>query len=250
MNGPSEEQIRYYRAHGFLRVRGIIGEDEARRAREAADQVLATGRERPQSTRVFRQFVNTWRSNDVLKALTFHRVISAAATALAGVPLRLWHDQLLVKEPHNEAPTHFHQDQPFWPHSNSLEPITCWVALDDVPVERGCMTFISGSHHAMTYEPQNVNRSDSLFALVPELAWDERVTLPLRAGDCTFHHGRTAHMANANSTDKNRYGFAIIFMDAATTYNGTAHVVTDPLREAGEITLSGELNHAMFPVIS
>ena len=40
-------------------------------------------------------------------------------------------------------------------------------------------------------------------------------------------------MANANVSEQRRYGFAIIFKDATTVYDGSDHVVTDPLREAG-----------------
>ena len=37
------------------------------------------------------------------------------------------------------------------------------------------------------------------------------------------------HGAGPNLTDDWRVGFVVIFMDAATTYTGKAHVVTDPL---------------------
>ncbi len=244
------EQIDYYRANGFVRVRGIITPDEAETFRLAADQVLATASELAPDSKVFRQYVNTWRMSDVLKGLTLHPNITAAAEALTGVKMRLWHDHLLVKPPQNEAPTHFHQDQPYWPHANSTHPISCWVALNDVPVERGCMTFIPGSHRMTDLTVQNLRDAGSLFGLAPELGWEERVTLPLRAGDCTFHHGRTAHMANANATDENRYGFAIIYMDATTTYAGTTHVVTNPLRDAGELSEGDALSGELFPALS
>lgn len=244
------EQVEYYRRNGFVRVRGIITPEEAESFRSASDQVLATASEQAPDSKVFRQYVNTWRINETLKRLTLHPNVTAAAEELAGTKLRLWHDHLLVKQPQNQAPTHFHQDQPYWPHANSTRPISCWVALNDVPVERGCMTFIPGSHAMTNLTVQNLRDAGSLFGLAPELAWDERVTLPLRAGDCTFHHGRTAHMANANATDENRYGFAIIYMDAQTTYTGTAHVVTNPLRDADELSEGDVLSGELFPLLS
>ncbi|MEH1129512.1 phytanoyl-CoA dioxygenase family protein [Micromonospora sp. CPCC 206061] len=42
------------------------------------------------------------------------------------------------------------------------------------------------------------------FRLAPELAWQERVTVPLRAGDCTFHNAYLAHTATPNLTDDPR----------------------------------------------
>jgi ectoine hydroxylase-related dioxygenase (phytanoyl-CoA dioxygenase family) len=245
----SDAHAQRYREAGFLRVRGVLSAAEAERFRVAADRVMAAAKENGGGS-VFRQFVNTWRSEPELEGLTLHPTITRIAELLAGVPMRLWHDHLLVKEPRTSTPTHFHQDQPFWPHANSTHPISCWVALNDVPVERGCMSFIPGSHRLDDLSAQNLRDAGSLFGLAPELAWEERVTLPLRAGDCTFHHGRTAHMANANVTDDNRYGFAIIYIDATTTYSGSNHVVTDPLRDAGDLESGSLLEGDFFPLLA
>lgn len=246
----SEADVERYQSEGFLRVRGIITPEEAATFRAAADRVLATaGGQNPGST-VFRQYVNTWRIDEELAGLTLHPNITRVAERLAGVALRLWHDHLLVKEPSKSTPTHFHQDQPFWPHADSTHPLSCWVALNDVPVERGCMSFIPGSQRLTDLTAQNLRDAGSLFGLAPDLVWDERVTLPLQAGDCTFHHGRTAHMANANTTEENRYGFAIIFMDATTTYTGSNHAVTNALRDSGELSAGDLLAGELFPLLS
>lgn len=239
-----------YRRNGFIRVRGIISPEEANRFRAAADRVLETASEQQPGSTVFRQYVNAWRIDTEFEGLTLHPNITRIAQFLAGVKLRLWHDHLLVKEPSKSTPTHFHQDQPFWPHADSANPLSCWVALNDVPVERGCMSFLPCSHGYADLTAQNLRDAGSLFALAPELAWEERVTLPLKAGDCTFHHGRTAHMANANTTGENRYGFAIIFMDATTTYTGKNHAVTNPLRDAGTLSEGDLLSGELFPTLS
>lgn len=246
----TDADVARYQERGFLRVRGIITPEEAERFRKAADRVLASASEQQPGSTVFRQYVNTWRIDEALAGLTLHPQITRIAERLAGVSLRLWHDHLLVKEPSKSTPTHFHQDQPFWPHANSAHPLSCWVALNDVPVERGCMTFIPESQRFTDLTAQNLRDAGSLFGLAPELVWDERVTLPLKAGDCTFHHGRTAHMANANTTDENRYGFAIIFMDATTTYTGTNHAVTNAPRDAGELGEGDLLEGELFPLLS
>ncbi len=232
-NSITDEHVESYKKNGFLRVRGIITKEEAERFRKAADEHMATFKDRNPDAKAFRQYVNTWTDSETMKELTLHPNITSIASRLAAVKLRLWHDHLLVKQPKTSTPTQFHQDQPYWPHANGSNPLSCWVALNDVPVERGCMTFIPGSHGYDDLDRQNLNDAGSLFSLMPDLAWDERVTLPLHAGDCTFHHGRTAHMANANVTDENRYGVAIIYMDATTTYTGTNHALTDMIKESG-----------------
>jgi ectoine hydroxylase-related dioxygenase (phytanoyl-CoA dioxygenase family) len=240
----SPEQIGSYRARGFVHIPAIISREEAeefRRAALDAAQRLTSNHQGP----VFTQCVNVWREDDTMKRLTSHANVAQAAQQLAGVPLRLWHDQILIKKPHNNAPTHFHQDQPYWPHQNSLHPISAWIALIDVPVERGCMTFLPGSHRRTDLQMQNLGDARSLFSVCPDLAWNERVTVPLQAGDCTFHHGRCAHMATANDTDEPRVAHVVIFMDAQTQYSGAPHIVTQPLG----LTAGQVLDGALFPEI-
>ena len=139
-----EETISAYRRDGVVRIRNIIGADEAARFRDAAVAATAAADDYSKGSAIFNQYVNVWRQDDVLRELTLDPRLAAAATALAGVPLRIWHDQLLIKPPHNGAATEFHQDAPYWPHAGSRHSLSAWVALVDVPVERGCMTFIPG----------------------------------------------------------------------------------------------------------
>ncbi len=108
------------------------------------------------------------------------------------------------------------------------------------------MTFIPGSHKRTDLPRQNLLDARSLFNLCPDLQWEPRVTVPMRAGDCTFHHGRCAHMATPNDTDEPRVAHIVIFMDAAATYDGTRHVVTDPLGLKPGDPLTGE----MFPAVA
>jgi phytanoyl-CoA hydroxylase len=241
----SKEAIQAYQRQGFVRIPGIISREEAAEYRAAALD-LAGRLQSYHAGPVFTQLVNVWQENETLRRLTLHPNVGAVAERLAQVPLRLWHDHLLIKQPHNQAPTEFHQDRPFWPHTHSRHTLSAWIALVDVPVERGCMTFIPGSHRRTDLRPQNLRDAHDLFSIWPDLAWEPRVTLPLRAGDCTFHNGYCAHMANSNATDVARVAHVVIFMDAETTYSGKAHVVTDPLG----LTEGQPLDTELFPKVA
>ena len=236
----STEDIEHYRQNGFVRVQNIITPQEAAHFHEAALRFLQE-KKGTSSSPMFDQLVNVWRQDEAMKSLTLHRNVAAAAETLAGVPQRLWHDQLLIKQPQRSTPTEFHQDQPYWPHGNSTQSISCWIALCDVPVERGCMTFLPGSHRRTDLEAQNLSDAHSLFSLAPDLQWSERVTVPLRKGDCTFHHGRCAHMATPNDTDDPRVAHVIIYLNEGTRYTRRRHVVTDPLGLEERQLLEGEL---------
>ncbi len=220
--------VEAFRRDGVVKVPAVISKAEAARFRVAA--VAASQRLRDNNRdATFAQFVDVWREDEVLRELTMHHRLAEAATRLAGSPVRLWHDQLLIKAPHNGAATEFHQDAPYWPHSEGGPALSAWVALVDVPVERGCMTFIPGSQSQRGLRAQDLTDSRDLFGLAPDLQWEARVTVPLRAGDCTFHDAYVAHTATPNLTDDPRIAHVTIFIDAQKRYTGGAHVVTDGL---------------------
>lgn len=144
------------------------------------------------------------------------------------MPLRVWGGEVLVKTPNETRPTGLHDDQPC-EVLDSCITLTAWVALVDVPVERGCLTFLPGSHRRGG--PGRVDTTDIifndavrddersyLFDYWPDLEWMPRVTVPLRAGDATFHHRRVAHAAGANHTADDRVSIVITYTDADATY--------------------------------
>lgn len=238
-----DETISAYRRNGVVRIRNIIGRDEAARFAEAALAASERADDNYSGSKIFNQYVNVWQQNDVLEQLTLDPRLAAAATALAGVPLRIWHDQLLIKAPHNGAATEFHQDAPYWPHAGSRASLSAWIALVDVPVERGCMTFIPGSQNHQDLRSQDLSDRDDMFRAAPDLRWEERLTIPLQAGDCTFHNAYLAHSATPNLTDDPRIAHVNIYFDAEATYTGAAHVVTDGLG----LTVGAPLDHPLFP---
>jgi ectoine hydroxylase-related dioxygenase (phytanoyl-CoA dioxygenase family) len=236
-----EQLVADYRENGFVRVRGVLGSEEVARFRDHAAQYLEEHRaERLQQDRIFSQLVNVWEKDETLRELTLLPRLGRIAEQLAGFGLRLWHDQMLVKEPRSNAATHFHQDRPYWPHANDRLPLSAWIALVDVPPERGCMTFLPGTQTRADLRPQDLSEEEDLFTTAPDLRWSPRVTVPVRAGDCTFHSGYTAHMALPNSTDQARLAHVVIYMDEHTTYSGQPHVVTDPLHLRPGDSLAGD----------
>lgn len=223
------EVIASYRRNGFVQLRSMLTPDEVSRFAGAAMESYRHGQALQPGDQTFKQVVNVWQEDDVLRDLTFHPRLAAAATQLAGIPLRLWHDQLLMKKPHNHAATEYHQDAPYWPHDDSRHCLSAWVALVDVPLERGCMTFIPGQQDRRDIRAVDLTDRTDLFEAAEDLTYQPRVTLPLRAGDLTFHNGYTPHTANANDTDEVRLAHVIVYVDRGLSYNGRPHVCTDPL---------------------
>ena len=245
-------RIESYRRDGFVHVPSVITLDEAARFRTAALECQARVRSLTAGSAaeaVFNQLLNVWREHPVMKQLTLHPNVGGIAEKLAGVPLRLWHDHLLIKKPHNKMATEFHQDHPYWPLDAAPNCLSAWIALQDVPVERGCMTFIPGSHLVTDLTSQDLLDGRDFLRNAPALTWSPRVTVPIRAGDCTFHHGYCAHMATPNETDEFRVAHVVIYMDAAARYSrradGQAHP-TDPLN----LPPGAAMDHEVFPLVS
>ena len=234
--------VAQYQSQGFIHIPHVLTPEEVARYHEAVVEAARIVPNYAANTPlIFNQTVNVWTQNPIVRELTLHPGIGAIAERLAGVALRIWHDHTLIKPPTKSIPTEFHQDGPYWPHNNQRNALSVWVALVDVPVERGCMTFIPGSHRHRDLRPQDLTDAHDLLNLDPELKWAPRVTVPLRAGDCTFHHSYLAHMAQSNVTDVPRVAHITIYMDADTTFNGNPHVVTAPLNLKVGDPLDGEL---------
>lgn len=240
-----EATVASYRAEGFALVREVLTPDEVARYRAAAERVHETREGLAYAGAVFKQIIQVWKEDAVLRDLTLNADLASIATQLAGGPLRIWHDQLLVKAPHNGAATEFHQDGPYWPHAGSTRSLSCWVALVDVPVERGCMTFMPGQHTRQDIRPIDLHDKTDLFTAAPDLTWARRVTVPLRAGDVTFHSAWTPHSANPNDTDEYRWAHVNIYVDRDLSYDGRPHPATDDLH----LAVGGRLPDAEFPPV-
>jgi ectoine hydroxylase-related dioxygenase (phytanoyl-CoA dioxygenase family) len=224
----TDEMVETYRRDGVVKVPQIITRDEVTQFRKVSMDLLEPMPQDPD--RPFNQKVNVWRDKPVLKQLTQHPHVAAAAEKLAAVRLRIWHDHILAKMPALGVPTAFHQDLVKWPYDRRAHALSAWIALQDTPVEMGCMSFVQGSHRMLDVQDMGTSDQDAWWEIAPEIGWRPRVTLPLQAGDCTFHHGMTFHTAGPNQTEDWRVGFVIIFVDVGATYTGEKHVVTDPLQ--------------------
>ncbi|MFC9993897.1 phytanoyl-CoA dioxygenase family protein [Nocardia sp. NPDC127526] len=222
MTGTSEPTVsadlvdRYLR-DGYLHVPAMLSAAEVETFR--ADALEQLGRHSTVSWDHEDGNVMDWvsqpeRSSPAMRQLPLHPRITAIAEQLAGRPLRMFKTELLRKRTDGSAATPLHIDAPAFPIGGAPVTLTAWVALTDVPVERGCMSFIPGSHHWPEGSPANFDP----IAARPELRWWPRVTVPVRAGDCTFHHARLAHLAGANHTDSARISLATVYMDADAVF--------------------------------
>jgi ectoine hydroxylase-related dioxygenase (phytanoyl-CoA dioxygenase family) len=127
---------------------------------------------------------------------------------LLGVDMALDFDMLIDKSPHTNTPTPWHQDEAYWIDMEDKRAATCWIALDNVFKENGCMWFVPGSHHQ---EIRRHSQTGLKGALQCEANEEEAISVPLSTGDATFHDGRTIHYSRGNETSFRRRALILNF---------------------------------------
>jgi ectoine hydroxylase-related dioxygenase (phytanoyl-CoA dioxygenase family) len=256
----TDEQVAFFRENGYVRFDDVLRAEEVAVVRRGVDRGcaerkgfvrdLAGGGEdgdRPKD-RIL-QMLNLWELYPGVHAYVFGGRIARMARRLTGSPtIHLYHDQALIKEPGPSAPSPWHQDQPYWP---SREPgmLSCWMALDDVTVERGCMQFIPGSHTWGEFPP--ISFKEGSPALREYLSDEQHacwkpVPVELKAGSCTFHHGLTFHYTNANTTDHIRRALVTIYIPEGVTY-AAGDKMDNPFSDTITSRKGAPLRGARFP---
>lgn len=219
----SDEKIAFYKENGYVQFDNVLNEEEVELLRTALGRASQdrsgfvrdlAGGDGGGNEKIL-QMLNLWENHpEVENYIKGGRVARMAAALTGSESVHLYHDQALIKEPGPSAPSPWHQDQPYWP---SKEPgmLSCWMALDHVTIERGCMQFIAGSDKWGEFSPISFEGDGpalkDLLTDEQRAAWDP-IPVELTPGSCTFHHGLTFHYTNANTTDHVRRALVAIFI--------------------------------------
>lgn len=255
----STEQTEAYRRDGFISLPQVFTGNELSALRDAVaaavaaesvpPEVVPDGQPRQKGAyeEIFTQKVNLWQRHAAVAPFVTSRRLGNLAAQLEGVPMRLWHDQALFKEPStNNNKTPWHQDAPYWPHEDKWRQTTIWIALKDATVVNGCMAFVGGTHKIGPVPAINLGDPQDIFDYAPHIKPVKPKVVELKAGSATFHNGLTFHYAGPNKSNGVREALAIIYMPADTKYTGNGHMVTDPLNlKAGQV-----LDTELFPLVS
>lgn len=204
----SDDQIAFYREHGYLCPFDGVGGAEARDMREVLDAY-----ER-------RAGVNA--THLVLKAhlcfrksyeLVRHPHILDLVEDLIGPDIMVLSARFWIKPGRDGSFVSWHQDSAYFgldPH----ELVTVWLALTDSNRANGCLRVLPGSHrgaahrHVETFDEKNLlARGQTIEGLDESSAVD----LELRAGQFSCHHERMVHGSLANETDGARIGIGIFY---------------------------------------
>ena len=165
---------------------------------------------------IFFEDAAAWRRIDEYRQFLFDSTMPVVAALLTGrQELRVFFDNIFVKDPVIDAPTPWHQDLPYTPMEGEL--CSLWVALDAVSAEHS-LELIAGSHRwgrayrPVSFTPEAVDRP-GFNTLEPQpdmnTLRDNQTVLnwAVEPGDVIAFNGMTLHASSANGGTARRHTF-------------------------------------------
>lgn len=258
------QQITEYQDNGFINIKEFLSAQEVAELKGSVvetveemgkKKVSAGGSDMQEEddyfSRTLTQRLNLWRLNDTVKSYMLNAKLGKMLCELAGVEsMRVWHDQALIKEPFGN-PTAWHLDNPYWSFY-SQNSISIWIALEDATFENGCMWFSPGTHKLASHDNVGITPDiGGLFRVYPKMGEIDPVPVPMKAGDCSFHNGLTAHGAGANMTRGRRVAMTCAYMPGGSTFNGQQNILSTEYYNSlkqGDVLENDDWNPQVYPV--
>ncbi len=225
-----------YAAHGFARLGPLLDGDSLAALRERADDLMlgrvrheglffqhdgATGRyedlpfgEGWVGPSLAYRKIEKLERDPVYRALLENELFERIAHAVVGPEVTLYRALLMAKGAQGGTLLPWHQDGGrFW--GLDRDPtLQIWVAIDDAPIEAGCVEVLDASHTGGLATP--------LGGMIPAAIVEARgagrdaLALPARAGDGLLIHNYLWHRSGVNRTDLPRRAVTFCYLPAST----------------------------------
>lgn len=269
----TDEEVAFYVENGWVKLDNLISPDLAEELLAGAKALMETGiasqglaeeqegdrfAKASQGTKVLD--IGIWQDYhyparddhaEPFHSLVFSKQLGRAAQRLLAkdVPVQYSSDLLACKMPAGNRggqATNWHQDFPIFPFDR-YGSLAFWIALNDLPPERGTMRFLSGSQREGPIGRDGFLQGIDAVELYPGLLDRYEVSPPihLKPGDATVHHAAVIHSAPKNSTPEPRWAYIIAFIPADTLYTGAAHHNFDGLG----LEVNKPIRHERFPLV-
>jgi ectoine hydroxylase-related dioxygenase (phytanoyl-CoA dioxygenase family) len=228
----SDEQVDFFNENGYLANVRILDNDQQ------IDQLLAELEQIMDPTHPKYKLFYEFHSNESSdpNAVLFHSLghwritpgfhdvlwnpafVVAASQLLGNRAVRFWHDQLFCKPAHHGGVVAWHQDYSYWTRTKPVQHLTCWVGLDDVNRENGCLCYIPGSHRwGLLDKPELAGDMQGLEKFLTDSQkeqFNKKVLVEMKKGFGTFHHPLTVHGSYRNNSANPRRAFVLnVFAD-------------------------------------
>ena len=238
----TEDQVEFYRENGYLPGVRVLNGAQVEALRDELDSLVEpsypgnelfheyNSNEAVDKSTVLFHALGAWRITPAMHDVLWNPAFTVAASQLlpysgengdvsaAGrganpdCPVRFWHDQLFCKPPRQGGVVAWHQDYSYWTRTKPISHLTCWIALDDVSLENGCLHYVPGSHRwpllPITGLAGDMNAVQSVLN-DEQKAQFKPVPVEIPKGYASFHHSLMIHGSYANRSDRPRRGLVI-----------------------------------------
>src|SRR5680860_1650064 len=140
---------------GFAKLEVLLSMEEATEVRTLYDEILKD-KERTGTLRNDlagsngdpngeERIIQIMRPSSVEPQLAEHIAYQKAeqyAKSVLGDDMELDFDMLINKAPFTNTETPWHQDAAYWMEMRDKRSVSCWIALDEVNEDNGCMWFV------------------------------------------------------------------------------------------------------------
>lgn len=221
-----------FAAHGYARLGRVLSDDGLAALRAAADAVMQTRGEglfyQPDSptgayadldfgrgwigpTSAYRKIEGLER-DPAFRAWIANPLFERLACAEIPGEVAIYRAVLWNKAVTGGTTLPFHQDGGrFWGIDREAS-LQIWTALDDGPVEAGCVEVVPGTHRAGLTGPDGGNVPPALLVDVEARV----IALPTVAGESLLLHNHVWHRSGRNQTGSPRRAFTVCYMSADT----------------------------------
>lgn len=252
-----------YERDGAVCVRQAFSNDEIRLARAAIDanmaslSPLAQRASRDTDGAFIEDFCSWQRIPELEQFIRSTAAAPIAAELMASNTVRLYHDHVLVREPHTGQRTPWHQDLPYY-NVAGHQNVSMWIPVD--AVERAStLELIAGSHRGPWYMPRSFLDEEAKWfeegslAELPDVAADPE-TYPvlawaLQPGDAVCFNMLTLHAAGGTG-ERPRRVLSLRFLGDDMVHAPRSWATSPPFPGLeAELPVGAPMDHPLFPVL-
>jgi ectoine hydroxylase-related dioxygenase (phytanoyl-CoA dioxygenase family) len=234
------EQLSAYEVDGVAVLRDVLDCGWIERMRRAIDCALDdpsqlsteyTPRENP--GRFYIEYFMWRRSAEFRAFMQDSPLPGIAAQLIHGGEIRLFYDQLFVKEATTNEPTPWHQDLSYWPLAGN-DILSMWVPFDAVTRDTGGLVYVKGSHRwCKLFRPVGFSPGSEFDQMYKKVNLEELPDInscpheyelahwDVGPGDVIVHHPLTIHCAGGNrSQTARRRAISLRYIGQDVRYDG------------------------------
>jgi len=218
----TNEQVEQFRSLGYVAVPNFWDEREVAAMQQELRLLQKAGLLRNVATdgdgkttsqhKANLQLCPMYDKSDFFRAMPFAPQVAQAVAQLIGDPVILHLDQVFLKPGRHGSGTNWHQDNAYFRIGDPLKGTALWTAVHAANTANGTLRVVPGSFRTQYEHRRDPDSDHHIRCYPPE---EEAVAIELPAGGAVFFAYGVAHATGANSTDHERAGVALHFINGA-----------------------------------